>query len=114
MRRSPAGSNGAGCSSFVTATATRWTRCDWTRQEPGRRRVSMKVSPRADYPVRVLAQEWDEQPHRAELYRDVFAVTLNHVVEIVFVPDVGEVAPPWDGRTLPPDLDDVSTPAQAR
>jgi hypothetical protein len=74
----------------------------------------MKVSPRVDYPVRVLAQEWDEEPVRADLYRGLFAVTLNHVVEIVFVPDISEVAPPWDGGTLPADLDDVDTPAQAR
>ena len=74
----------------------------------------MKVSPRTDYPVRVVAQEWDEDPAAAQLYRGVYAMVLNHVVEVVFVPDVSGVAPPWDGRQLPPSLDQVSTVEQAR
>jgi hypothetical protein len=74
----------------------------------------MKAWPTADYPVRVLPREAEEEPTTARLYRGVFTVTLNHTVDVVFVPDVSAVAPPWDPATLPADLDAVATVEQAR
>ncbi len=71
----------------------------------------MKVSPTADYPIRVLPQEWEEDN---PLYAGIFTVTLNHGVDIAFIPGLREVAPPWDDRLLPEDLDEIATPQQAR
>jgi hypothetical protein len=68
-----------------------------------------KVSPRADYPVKVVPEPWEQEPPAAHLYEGIYTVVLNSVVEIVFVPDVGAVAPPWD--ELP---DRVESVAQAR
>jgi hypothetical protein len=74
----------------------------------------MKISPHADYPVRVIEQAWEEEPDRAYLYHGVFTMTLNHVVDIAFVPDVSATAPPWDGRQLPASTDEIAAVAQAR
>lgn len=71
----------------------------------------MKVSPTADFPVRVLEQQWEDGD---PLYAGIFAVTLNHVVDVAFVPDLSAIAPPWEDRLLPQDLDAVKTPEQAR
>jgi hypothetical protein len=74
----------------------------------------MKVAPTADYPVQVLRQEWEEPAEAAAWYAGIFTVTLNHHVDVAFVPDVSAVAPPWDDHLLPADLDEVETPGQAR
>lgn len=74
----------------------------------------MKVSPTANYTVRVLRQEWEEIPEVARLYTGVFAVALNYTVDIGFVPDVSSLAPPWNPAALPSNLDDVATPELAR
>lgn len=74
----------------------------------------MKPRPRRDYPVEVVLQT-DEVPESiARYYEGIYRVVLNHTVDIAFVPDVSAVAPPWDGRQLPANLDDVSTVEQAR
>jgi hypothetical protein len=80
------------------------------RTTEGRR---VKVGPSSNYLVRVLREEW-ERPDRPELYRDVFEVTLNHAVTVMFVPDVSAVAPPWDAGRLPAGLDDLATVEEAR
>lgn len=74
----------------------------------------MKPGPNADYPVQVYPLSWDEAPAVAPLYHGVSGMILNFLVEIVFVPDVSAAAPPWDGRQLPANLDEVSTAEQAR
>jgi hypothetical protein len=74
----------------------------------------MKPSPNADYPIQVYPQSWEEGSLRAPLYQGVFSMVLNYVVEVAFVPDVSAAAPPWVGRELPANLDEVSTPEQAR
>jgi hypothetical protein len=74
----------------------------------------MKVSPKADFPVKVVRQEWEQEPPTAPLYHGIFTVTLNHVVHVAFVPDVSDLAPPWDDHLLPADFDEISTEAQAR
>jgi hypothetical protein len=74
----------------------------------------MKVSPTADYTVRVLRQEQEESSPAAPLYAGIFAVALNHLVTVTFVPDVSAAAPPWDPSQLPADLDAVATAERAR
>ena len=74
----------------------------------------MKVSPRSDYPVRVRPRSLEEGETVAQLYDGIFDVTLNSVVDIVFVPDLSSTMPPFDDAPLPLDLDDVSTQQQAR
>lgn len=74
----------------------------------------MKVSPRSDYPVGVRPRSWEESEPVAELYDGIFDVTLNRVVDVVFVPDLLAIAPPFDDALLPRDLDEVFTQGQAR
>lgn len=74
----------------------------------------MKISPSADYYVQVRRPEWDEDPGAAPLYAGIFQVSLNVLVDVAFVPDVSSVAPPWDFSRLPADIDEISTPEQAR
>lgn len=74
----------------------------------------MKVAPTADYTVRVLRQEWEEPDATAPMYRGIFAVGLQQLVDISFVPDVSGLAPPWDYRLLPDNLDTIETPEMAR
>jgi hypothetical protein len=75
----------------------------------------MKISPSADYYVRVRPQEWDAVPAAvAPLYAGVFEVDLNFLVHVAFVPDMSSMAPPWDFARLPPNVDEITTPEQAR
>jgi hypothetical protein len=74
----------------------------------------VKVGPKVNYPVGVRPQEWDEPNDNAALYRGVYAVTLNHLVDISFVPDVSAIAPPWDFAVLPDDIDTIETVDLAR
>jgi hypothetical protein len=74
----------------------------------------MKVSPTADYTIRVLRQESEESGPAAPLYAGIYVVALNHLVTVAFVPDVSAAAPPWDPGRLPADLDEVTTVGQAR
>jgi hypothetical protein len=68
-----------------------------------------KVSPRADYPVKVVPESWEQEPATARFYEGIYTVVLNSTVDIAFVPDVSALAPPW--RELP---DDVGSVEQAR
>jgi hypothetical protein len=74
----------------------------------------MKVGPKVNYPVGVRPQEWDEPNENAPLYRGVYAVALNHMVDISFVPDISAIAPPWDFGLLPDDIDTIDTADLAR
>lgn len=75
----------------------------------------MKLSPSADYYVRVRPQEWDVVPPEvAPLYAGIVEVDLNAVVDVAFVPDLAAVAPPWDFSRLPANVDEITTPEQAR
>jgi hypothetical protein len=74
----------------------------------------MKISPSADYYVRVSPQEWEADPPVAPLYAGIFVVDLNYLVDVAFVPDMGPVAPPWDFSQLPANFDVITTPEQAR
>lgn len=74
----------------------------------------MKPGPHADYPIQVYPQSWEEDSLRAPHYQGVYSMVLNYIVEVAFVPDVSAAAPPWGGRQLPANVDEVSTPEQAR
>lgn len=74
----------------------------------------MKIGPNADFPVRVRYRSDEVSPETAQLYADVFDVWLNVTVSLTFVPDLSGIAPPWDDRLLPQDIDAVTTVAQAR
>lgn len=77
----------------------------------------MKVVPTADYPVQVLRQAWEEEPAVAHLYDGAYAVSLNHVVKVAFIPDVSPLAPPWDADALTALLEvpqEAMTPIQAQ
>ena len=74
----------------------------------------MQVSPRSDYPVRVRPRGWDEEPAVAGFYDGVYDVTLNHMVTITFVPELGPRSRPLDRGALPADLDAMlADPANA-
>jgi hypothetical protein len=72
----------------------------------------MKVTPRADYPVRVRPRAWEEDESIAPLYAGVHDLTLNSMVTITFVPELA--APPYERDALPADLDAIATPGEAR
>ena len=59
-------------------------------------------------------EKYEVLPANAAYYEGIYTVTLNHTVDVVFVPDVSAVAPPWDGHHLPDDLDRVTSAEQAR
>lgn len=75
----------------------------------------MKSGPSADYPVSVVPESWEViDSTRTPLYEGIYRVTLNATVDVVFVPDVSAVAPPWSGRRVPENIDDVRTLEEAR
>jgi len=74
----------------------------------------MKVGPKVNYPVGVRPRAWEEPNENAQLYQGIYAVTLNYTVDIDFVPDVTAIAPPWDFRMLPDNIDTIDTIDLAR
>jgi hypothetical protein len=74
----------------------------------------MKVGPSTNYSVGVWRAEWEEPNDNAPLYHGIFEVELQHSVRISFVPDVSSVAPPWDSRRLPDNIDTIDTVELAR
>jgi hypothetical protein len=74
----------------------------------------MKPGPQADYPVKVYEEPSEHEPPTAQLFEGIFTAVLNHVVRVVFVPDVSAVAPPWDDHLLPGTVNEFTTPEQAR
>jgi hypothetical protein len=77
-------------------------------------RFLMKVGPNANFPIAVRHHSTEVDPETAHLYVNVFDVSLNVTVQVVFVPDVSHVAPPWEASMLPPDLDAIASVPQAR
>ncbi len=74
----------------------------------------MKSVPRGDFPIRVRARPWEEPAELGRLYEGIYDVTLNSVVDIVFVPGPAFPGPPFDSSLLPWDLDSITTMEQAR
>ncbi|MBO3737757.1 hypothetical protein [Actinoplanes flavus] len=73
----------------------------------------MKLGSDADYNVRVRARGWDEEAENAFLYDGMYTFDLNQTVSVSFVPAPGTERP-WSLDTLPEDIADFTTPAQAR
>ncbi|MEU1208637.1 hypothetical protein [Nocardia sp. NPDC005825] len=75
----------------------------------------MKRYPEADFRVYVTPEwgEVDVAEEERELFHGVYSVNLNDHIDIRFVPDVSEVAPPWGihvfGENHP-----IATPMRAR
>ena len=74
----------------------------------------MKVSPKADYPIRVVPESEEREGPAERYFQGIYRVVLNQMVDVVFVPDVSASAPPWDRAAMPASLDEVTTPEQAR
>jgi hypothetical protein len=74
----------------------------------------MKVGPNANFPVAVRPYSTEVDEETAHLYVNVFDVRLNVSVHVTFVPDISHLGPPWDGSTLPGNLELVTTVPQAR
>lgn len=74
----------------------------------------MKAGPNPNFPVAVRHHSREVAPETAHLYEDVFDVTLNTTVHIAFVPDISDIAPPWDAHLLPPNGDIITSIPQAR
>lgn len=74
----------------------------------------MKVSARNDYPVRVIPEPEEREGPEAHFFEGIFRLVLNHTVDVVFVPGVGSLAPPWDDRRLPAAGEELESPEQAR
>jgi hypothetical protein len=75
----------------------------------------MKPNPRADYPVGVREESWEQSDSEAaRLYEGIYTMTLNYRVDIAFVPDISAMAPPWDGHGLPANFDEIATVEHAR
>jgi len=74
----------------------------------------VKVSPKADYPIRVVPESEEREGPAERYFQGIYRVVLNQMVDVVFVPDVSASAPPWDRAAMPASLDEVTTPEQAR
>jgi hypothetical protein len=74
----------------------------------------MKVSPKADYPIQVILESEEQDGPDAHHFDGIYWMVLNHTVHVAFVPDLSGLAPPWDYRQLPPTIDEVTSPQQAR
>jgi len=74
----------------------------------------VKPRPRSDYPVGVRRGSWEVPPSVQDLYEGSYLVTLNHKVEVDFVPDVSADGPPFRADQLPADVDAVTTRREAR
>jgi hypothetical protein len=67
-----------------------------------------------DVSVRVRSRARDEPAPVADLYRGITDVTLNGAVDVVFVPAPSDGGSLLDQSSVPWNLDEVSTPDQAR
>lgn len=73
----------------------------------------MKYGFPRDFAVRVRKQEHDEELSVAKFYRGIFSVTLNFLVEIMFIPEFSRQAERWS-LDIPDNVDVVHSTQQAR
>jgi hypothetical protein len=77
----------------------------------------VKVGPSANYLVQVAPYAWDNddlEPDEVPLYDGIYAVVLQFLVSVAFIPDVSDVAPPWTDAALPPTDQPPRTTVEAR
>ena len=73
----------------------------------------MKLSLERNFSVSVRHLIWEELPETAEFYRGIYAVSLNFLVDIMFVPEL-EINPDNWPPVLPDNVDEVSSQTEAR
>lgn len=74
----------------------------------------MKISPKVDFPVQVILESEELEGPDLHYFEGIYRAVLNHVVTVVFVPDVRGLAPPWDDSRLPHGVDLAEDRQQAR
>jgi len=74
----------------------------------------MKVSPKVDFPIQVIPEADEQEGPDLRQFEGIYRAVLNHTVSVTFVPDVSELAPPWDDSRLPSGVDFAENPQQAR
>ncbi|MBW4601613.1 MAG: hypothetical protein KME29_19080 [Calothrix sp. FI2-JRJ7] len=72
----------------------------------------MKPSLSSDFTVSVRHQSWEEPPEVAEFYQGIYSVTLNFLVNVMFVPEF-EINVN-NSLIFPENIDNVSSEAEAR
>jgi len=73
----------------------------------------MKPSLERDFTVSVTYQSQEVLPKTAKFYKGIYLVTLNFLVDIMFVPEL-EMNPDNWPPVLPDDVDNVSSETEAR
>jgi hypothetical protein len=73
----------------------------------------MKVSPKVDFPIQVIPETDERDRPDLQQFEGIYQAVLNYTVTVVFVPDVSELAPPWDDSRLPSGVELAENPRQA-
>ncbi|BAZ15754.1 hypothetical protein NIES4071_76260 [Calothrix sp. NIES-4071] len=73
----------------------------------------MKPSLSNNFTISVRHQIWEESPEFAEFYQGIYSVTLNFLVNIMFVPGFEINVNNWPPR-VPENIDNVSSKLEAR
>jgi hypothetical protein len=72
----------------------------------------MKPSFSSDFTVSVRHQTLEEPPEVAEFYQGIYSVTLNFLVNVIFVPELEIDVNHW--LPMPENVDNVSSELEAR
>jgi hypothetical protein len=62
----------------------------------------VKTSPRADFPVYVRRQDYEEEPSHQRFFSGILVVSLNYVVDVSFVPAFEKRQWPWPPQFIDP------------
>ncbi len=73
----------------------------------------MKPSLSSNFTVSVRHQIWEESPKVAEFYQGIYSVTLNFLVNLMFVPKFERNLSNWP-PALPENVDNVNSELEAR
>jgi len=73
----------------------------------------MRVYPEYDFPLSARRESRDQIQEVAAFYEGILAVTLNVVVEVLFVPETPRAGRPWP-PPVPENIDLLRTPEEAR
>jgi len=73
----------------------------------------MKPSLSTNFAVSVRHQIWEESPEHTEFYQGIYSVTLNFLVNLMFVPEFERNLTNWPPN-LPENIDNVNSEIEAR
>ncbi len=73
----------------------------------------MKPSLSSNFTLSVRHQIWEESPEVAKFYQGIYSVTLNFLVNVIFVPKFERNVNHWP-PSLPENVDNVSSELEAR